>query len=60
MLAYPSFSRSVEFSVVGFGLYFETYELMIDFRFFSFLVSPVASKERPDKFGILNLYAFYR
>jgi len=53
MLAFSSCSRSVEFSVVGFGLYFETYEIMNDLRFFCFLVNPVVSKDRADKFGIL-------
>jgi len=39
---------------VGFGLSFETYEPMNDLGFFSFLVNPVASKDRADKFGFLK------
>lgn len=54
MLAFPSFSRSIEFSVVGFGHYFETHELMNDLRFFSFFVNPAASKDRADKFGLFK------
>jgi hypothetical protein len=44
----------MKFSVAGFGLYFETYELMNGFRFFSFLVNPVPSKDRANKFGFFK------
>ena len=40
MLAFLSFLMSMEFSVVGFSLYFEIYELVNDVRFFSFIVNP--------------------